>query len=420
MNVLVLGGGAREHAVAWKLAQSPQVTTLHCAPGNGGTGAHFHNHTINPEDSVAVVALAKKLAIDFVFVGPEAPLVAGVADALRAENISVFGPGKSSAQLEGSKIVAKEFMARHRIPTASFRVFHSADEALSYVRHENRALVVKADGLAGGKGVVVAQSTSEAEAAIESMMQQRIYGQAGARILIEDCLVGPEISYHVVSDGQRYVPLAACQDHKRLRDHDQGPNTGGMGAYSPPPFFSDAIQDKVLRKIVEPTFRGLAAEGLAYRGVLFIGLMIVGDEPFVLEYNVRFGDPETQVLMMRWSGDVMPLLYGAATGNFGDLREPTWDAPAAMSVVLAARGYPENPERGALIHQHTRPVDAEIFHAGSKQTAEGLVVSGGRVLTVTAKGTSVAEAKARAYHAIAAVAFEGMQMRSDIGHQAIP
>ena len=418
MRVLVIGQGAREHALLWKLSQSPRVTKLFASPGNGGTGSIATNIVVEGATD-ALVAWARASQIDLVVIGPEDPLVRGVADALRAENILVFGPNRDGAQLEASKSFSKEFMARHQIPTAGFRIFDDADAADAYVRDANRPLVVKADGLAAGKGVVVARDVAEALCAIDDMMRKRAFGDAGARVVIEETLLGEEISFHVVSDGERLLPLAAAQDHKRLRDHDEGPNTGGMGAYSPPPIFTDALRDEVMRTIVEPTFHGLKMEGIAFRGVLFVGLMVVAGKPYVLEYNVRFGDPECEVLMARFGGDVFDMLYGAARGDFGKF-ELAWNGGAALAVVLAAENYPgPSPKGDAITINESALSGAAVFHAGTSCAEHAVVTNGGRVLAACASGENVDAAAKTVYSAIHnAVSFRAMQYRSDIGYRA--
>ena len=420
MRVMVLGGGGREHALALRLSASPLVTELLCAPGNGGTAAIARNVPVNAEDVDAVVSLARAEGVDFVVVGPEAPLVAGVVDALDAAGILAFGPRRKGAQLEGSKSFSKEFMKRHGVPTAEFAVFDDAAAARRFVEESGRAWVVKADGLAAGKGVIVADDMAQTLAAVDSMLQDRQFGVAGARIVLEQRLRGQEVSFHVVVDGQRYVPLAAAQDHKRLGDGDQGPNTGGMGAYSPPPVVTPEVEQRILREVVEPTVRGLISEGLDFRGTLFIGLMIDAGKPNVLEYNVRFGDPETEVLMARYGGDVLPLLLGAARGDLSQI-ELCWEAPVALCVVLAAPGYPGTVQKGLPISGTERAAavaGVQLAHAGTALRDGQLVSSGGRVLCVTATGDDLDEVAARAYRAVAAVSFEGMQYRRDIGHHA--
>jgi phosphoribosylamine--glycine ligase len=419
MRVLIVGGGAREHALAWRLSQDSGVEVIG-APGNAGIAAIGRTVPVDPTDADQVVALAKSEAADLVVVGPEAPLVAGVVDALRDNGIDAFGPDREAAQLEGSKIFSKEFMARHDIPTAGFAVFDDPDAATRYIEEAKRPLVVKADGLAAGKGVIVAADAAEAVAAVDRIMRERAFGDAGDRVLIEECLVGEEVSYHVVSDGERFIPLAPAQDHKRAFDGDRGPNTGGMGAYSPPPVVTAEIERKIIDQVIEPTLRGMAAEGRPFRGALFVGLMIVDGKPMVLEYNTRFGDPECQTLMTRWKGSVMPLILGSAQGDFGDLALE-WEAPASLSVVLASGGYPGSYEKGKPI----TGLDAAgslpkvtVFHAGTALDGDTVVTSGGRVLSVTAIGETIDEAAERAYAAVDEIDFEGKQLRRDIGWRA--
>ncbi|MEO0322858.1 MAG: phosphoribosylamine--glycine ligase [Myxococcota bacterium] len=415
-KALVVGGGGREHALAWRLHQSG--AELHVAPGNAGTASFATNHGVKADDVGGQVALAKELGVGLVVVGPEAPLVEGLVDALADAGIPAFGPTKAAATLEGSKIRAKELMQRAGIPTGGFEVFDDADAAEAYVRAAGRPLVVKADGLAAGKGVTVAQDADEAAEAIDRIMRQRAFGAAGARVLIEECLVGPEVSYHVVCDGERAVPLAAAQDHKRAFDGDRGPNTGGMGAYSPPPMVDAALEARIQAEVVAPTLAALRDEGTPFRGALFIGLMVVDGAPQVLEYNVRFGDPETEVLMARWGGDAWPLFYGAATGDLSGV-EPRWEAAAAMTVVLASGGYPGPYAKGKVIAGlEDAAAHATVFHAGTARAGGEVVTSGGRVLAVTATGADVAEAAASAYAAADAIDFEGKQLRRDIGWQA--
>ncbi len=419
MRVLIVGGGAREHALAWRLSQDPGVEIIG-APGNAGIAAIGRTVAVDPTDAGQVVALAEKESADLVVVGPEAPLVAGVVDALRDRGIEAFGPDREAARLEGSKIFSKEFMARHGIPTAGFEVFDDADAATRYIEEASRPLVVKADGLAAGKGVIVANDATEAIAGVDRIMRERAFGEAGDRVLIEECLVGQEVSYHVVSDGNRFIPLAPAQDHKRAFDGDKGPNTGGMGAYSPPPVVTPEIEQKILHRVIEPTLRGMASEGRPFRGALFVGLMIVDGEPMVLEYNTRFGDPECQTLVTRWKGSIMPLLRGSARGDFGALT-PRWEAPASLCVVLAAGGYPGSYEKGKLIQgldEASAVPQVMVFHAGTTRDGDRVRTSGGRVLSVTAIGDSVDEAAERAYEAADKITFEGKQLRRDIGWRA--
>ena len=419
MRILIVGGGAREHALAWCLAQDPKVEVIG-APGNAGIAAIGRNVDVDPTDADRVVAVAKQESVDLAVVGPEAPLVAGVVDALVANGIDAFGPDREAAQLEGSKIFSKEFMARHDIPTAGFRVFDDPDAATRYIEAADRPLVVKADGLAAGKGVIVASTAAEAIAGIDLIMRDRAFGDAGDRVLIEECLVGQEISYHVVADGERFIPLAPAQDHKRAFDGDEGPNTGGMGAYSPPPVVTLEVEQQILDRVIKPTLEGMASEGRPFRGALFVGLMIVEGEPWVLEYNVRFGDPECQTLVTRWGGSILPLILGSAQGDLGDL-SPQWEAPASLCVVLASGGYPGRYAKGKPItglEAAAALPHVTVFHAGTRLEGDSVVTSGGRVLSVTAIGADIDEAAARAYEAAAKIDFEGKQLRRDIGWRA--
>jgi len=420
MRVMVLGSGGREHALAARLRASPAVSDVLCAPGNGGTARVARNVPVNLEDPARVVELARAERVDFVVVGPEGPLVLGVVDALSDAGILAFGPRRVAAQLEGSKSFCKRFMRKHGVPTAAFEVFDDAAAAKRFVQESGRAWVVKADGLAAGKGVIVAGDVAETLDAIDRMLVRREFGEAGARLVLEERLRGQEVSYHIVLDGRRYRQLAAAQDHKRLGDGDRGPNTGGMGAYSPPPVVTAEVEQRILEQVVEPTVRGLVSDGLDFRGALFIGLMIDGGQPSVLEYNVRFGDPETEVLMARYGGDVLPLLLGAARGDLSEV-EPRWDQPVALGVVVAAPGYPDAVQKDLPI----TGVDAaeqvpgvQVLHAGTSLVGDRLVSSGGRVLCVTATGTDIDEVALRAYQAVDALHFDGMQFRRDIGHHA--
>lgn len=424
MRVLIVGGGGREHALGWKIAQSPLVERVLAAPGSAAmerVATCFAD--VQAGDAAAVVALARRERVDLVVVGPEDPLAAGIADALRAAGLATFGPSKAAAQLEGSKAFAKAFMQRHRIPTAAFAVFDDLDAAISYVRELGAPCVVKADGLAAGKGVAMCEGAAAAEAALRECMGDRRFGEAGARVVIEEWLQGQEVSYYAISDGTHVVPLAGAQDHKRVLDGDRGENTGGMGSYSPAPVFTPAIEKRVLEEIVHPTIRGMAAEGHPFEGVLFVGLMIdAAGTPKVVEFNVRFGDPEIQSLVLRLDGDLVPLLDAAARGRLEDVASPEWHG-AAVCVVLASGGYPRDYETGHPItglEQAERDTDVIVFHAGSKRDAEGrFVTAGGRVLGVTARGANVAEARQRAYAACERIAFHGMQRRTDIAARAL-
>ncbi|MCA9601423.1 MAG: phosphoribosylamine--glycine ligase [Polyangiales bacterium] len=420
MRILVVGSGAREHALAWRLSEEDEVQEVLTMPGNGGTARCSRNVKVDRVDEKSIVRVAKNEHVDFVVVGPEDPLVAGVVDALGAVGIPAFGPSKAAAQLEGSKAFSKEFMAKRGIPTADFRVFDDADKADAFIRDANRPLVVKADGLAAGKGVVVAKDAAEAMRAVDQIMRKRAFKEAGARVVVEECLVGEEVSFHVLSDGENFIPLAPAQDHKRAFNGDEGPNTGGMGAYSPPPVVDSALEGKILKRVIEPSIQGMAEDGMPFRGVLFVGLMIVRGEPQVLEYNVRFGDPECECLLPRWDGDLLPFLHGAATGSLGKKR-PLLRAPASMGVVLASGGYPGKYETGKVITGVDAAEELDgvvVYHAGTRWNDGQLETAGGRVLTVSAIGGSVEEAAERAYRATDLIHFEGKQFRTDIGHRA--
>lgn len=420
MRVLVVGSGAREHALAWKLAASPSVSEVLAAPGNPGTAALGENIAVAASDIEGMLDLARRRAVDLVVVGPEAPLAAGLVDALEAAGVLVFGPSRAAAQLESSKGFSKHFMKRFGIPTADFEVFDDPDVAKAWVRDRGQPMVVKADGLAAGKGVVVAGTVDETLDAIDRLMVDRAHGDAGATIVVEERLQGPEVSFHAVCDGERCVALAAAQDHKRLSEGDRGPNTGGMGAYSPPPMVTEALEQQILKDIVAPTLAGMSELGTPFRGALFVGIMIVDGAPKVLEYNVRFGDPETEVMMSRWAGDVLPLFLGSARGDLRGV-EASWDAPAALCVVLASEGYPGTSQTGRPLgglDEASGLEGVQVFHAGTRQEGGSVVSSGGRVLCVTATGDSVAQASTRAYAAVDRITLEGSQHRRDIGWQA--
>ncbi len=424
MNVLVIGGGGREHALAWKIAQSPRVARVYVAPGNAGTALDEALDNVDVTDIAQLVSFARDKDVALTVVGPEAPLAAGVVDAFRETNLPIFGPTRAAAQLESSKDFAKAFMERHGLPTAQYRTFTDAGEAHAYVAAKGAPIVVKADGLAAGKGVVVATTVAEADAAIDSMLVDNAMGAAGARVVIEDFLDGEEASFIVMVDGRNVLPLASSQDHKRLTDGDRGPNTGGMGAYSPAPCVTPSLHARIMREIITPAVNGMAADGLPYTGFLYAGVMIdAAGHPKVLEFNCRMGDPETQPIMARLKSDVVDLLMHAVDGTL-DTVEAEWDRRAALGVVLAAAGYPDAPRKGAVITGLERVTEAAhpgvaVFHAGTSLDGERVVVSGGRVLCVTALGDSVRLAQRAAYAAIGEIRFEGMQYRTDIGHRAI-
>jgi len=435
MKVLVIGGGGREHALAWKLAASPKVQMVYVAPGNGGTAAdgRLKNLPITDLDALADFAQAEKIGLTVV--GPEGPLAAGVVDLFRSRKLRVFGPTQAAAQLESSKAFSKAFMKRHGIPTAAYETFTEAAAAHAYVDrcfsdNPRAPIVVKADGLAAGKGVVVAVDLAEAHAAIDWMLgtgEARLdvsHNGGGATVVIEEFLEGEEASFIVVADGRSVVPLATSQDHKRLRDGDSGPNTGGMGAYSPAPVVTPNVHAKVMQEIIGPTLAGMAAEGIAYTGFLYAGLMIANGEPKTLEFNCRMGDPETQPILLRLKSDLFELLLQAADGALDDSVDLQWDRRSALGVVIAAHGYPDKPRKADVItglrKQGTSDdEDVVVFHAGTAQLSHDLVTSGGRVLCVTALGDSVKLAQTGAYEALAPIHFDGMQYRRDIGHRAI-
>ena len=420
MKLLVIGSGGREHAIAWKLAQSPRVSKVFVAPGNGGTASTAKVENLALTDHAALIAFAQQENIYLTVVGPEAPLAAGIVDAFRAVGLRIFGPTRAAAQLESSKDFAKQFMLRHGIPTARYASFEQPDEARAYVRQHGAPIVIKADGLAAGKGVVVAMHEDEAYAAIDAMLGQGSLGTAGARVVIEECLFGEEASFIVMVDGKHILPMASSQDHKRLLDNDRGPNTGGMGAYSPAPVVTPLIHDKVMREIIEPTVAGMAADGIVFSGFLYAGLMI-DDHGNVrtLEFNCRMGDPETQPIMARLRSDLVNALDHAVDGKLNEI-DLDWDRRTALGVVLAAHNYPDTPRNGDVITGV--PVDTEdqiTFHAGTKLQDGKLVTSGGRVMCVVGLADTVRGAQQKAYDAISKIQFSGMQYRKDIGYRAI-
>jgi phosphoribosylamine--glycine ligase len=418
MNILLLGSGGREHALAWKIAASPLVARLFCAPGNAGIAQEAACVALDVADHSAVIAFCRSNRIDLVVVGPEAPLVAGLVDDLATAGIKAFGPGKAAAQLEGSKGFTKDLCRAHDIPTAAYERFTAAAPAKAYVRRQGAPIVVKADGLAAGKGVVVAMTLAEAEAAIDMICAD---AQLGPELVIEEFLVGEEASFFVLSDGENALPLASAQDHKRVFDGDKGPNTGGMGAYSPAPVMTPPMSARALDEIVKPTIRAMAAQGMPYKGVLYAGLMITAQGPKLIEYNVRFGDPETQALMLRLKSDLVPALVAACDGmlrNF-DLR---WHDDAALTVVMAAKGYPGAYQKGSVIDGLDAAGEiegVEIFHAGTKADGGRVLANGGRVLNVSALGRTVGKAQARAYAAVDRIRWPDGFCRRDIGWQAV-
>ncbi len=423
MKVLIIGGGGREHALAWKAAQSPGIETVYVAPGNAGTAREpkLENVAIAAEDIDALLAFARGAQVGLTIVGPEAPLVAGVVDRFTAAGLRCFGPSAAAARLEGSKAFSKDFLARHGIPTAGYRVFTEIEPAAAYVRERGAPLVVKADGLAAGKGVVVAPSVDEALAAVQEMLAGNRFGEAGHRVVVEDFLSGEEASFIVMVDGEHVLPMASSQDHKARDDGDRGPNTGGMGAYSPAPVVTPDVERRILEEVILPTVRGMAAEGHPYTGFLYAGVMVDADgRPRVLEYNCRFGDPETQPIMMRLRSDLVALCEAALDGRLDTVRAE-WDPRAALGVVLAAGGYPDTYRKGERIQglpEKDAP-DAKVFHAGTAAADGGVVTSGGRVLCAVGLGESVGTAQRRAYALADAIHWDGVYYRRDIGHRAI-
>ncbi len=418
MKVLLIGSGGREHALAWKLKKSPLLTELFAAPGNPGIGECATLLSLNTDDHTAVLSFCRDADIDLVVVGPEAPLVAGLADTLRAGGIATFGPSAAAAQLEGSKGFTKDLCARYDIPTGAYQRFNNAPKAKAYIRQQGAPIVVKADGLAAGKGVTVAMTIEEALAAVDDCFEGA-FGAAGAEVVVEAFLDGEEASFFCLSDGKTALALATAQDHKRVGDGDTGPNTGGMGAYSPAPVMTPDMVERTMKEIIEPTIRGMAESGYPFTGVFFAGLMITARGPELIEYNVRFGDPECQVLMMRLQSDLLPLLNAAATGTL-DRVSAEWSDDAALTVVLASKGYPGAYDKNTPIRALPDPQNgAKVFHAGTAMQDGQLVATGGRVLNVTARGASVGEAQARAYALVDAVEWDNGFCRRDIGWRAV-
>jgi len=423
MKLLVIGAGGREHALAWKLAQSQRLQKVYVAPGNAGTALEPGVENVPISDIAELARFAEENSIHLTVVGPEAPLAAGVVDLFRSRGLKIFGPTRAAAQLESSKDFAKRFMQRHRIPSAAFATFSDAREAHAYLEQQGAPIVIKADGLAAGKGVVVAMTAQEAHAAVDLMLVDNKMGDAGARVVIEEFLSGEEASFIVMSDGVHALALASSQDHKRLRDGDAGPNTGGMGAYSPAPVVTPRLHAQVMREIILPAIQGMASDGIPYSGFLYAGLMIdAAGNAKTLEFNCRMGDPETQPILLRLKSDLFELFELACAGALARA-EIEWDRRTALGVVLAAANYPETPIKGAVISgllRHTeRSEDCMVFHAGTALEGDKTVVNGGRVLCVTALGDSVKMAQRRAYQAVDAIRFDGMQLRRDIGHHAI-
>ncbi|NLT98839.1 MAG: phosphoribosylamine--glycine ligase [Christensenellaceae bacterium] len=414
MKILVVGSGGREHAIIWKLRQNPKITEIHCAPGNGGIADMAECVPIKATDIPALVDYAEQQRFGLVVVAPDDPLYMGLVDALQQKGIRAFGPTAAGARLEGSKVYAKHLMKKYGIPTARYEVFSHYDAACAYVKTCPMPTVVKADGLALGKGVIICQTVKEAQAALDDIMQKRVFGDAGSRVVIEEYMTGPEVSVLAFCDGKTILPMASAQDHKRAYDNDQGPNTGGMGAFSPSPKYTDAVRAEVEEKIIRRTLDALKREGEEFKGVLYFGLMLTGDGPKVLEYNARFGDPEAQAVLPRMKNDLLDMMDAVIDGR---LHEVTleWDERSAVCVVLASGGYPGSYPKGLPISGLEQVKDAIVFHAGTARQTGGYVTAGGRVLGVTAMGKDIAEARLKAYSEAEKISFEGMHYRRDIG-----
>ena len=421
MKVLVIGSGGREHALAWKLAQSPRVTNVFVAPGNAGTALEdtMTNVNLSVSDLDGLVTFAENQNIDYTVVGPEAPLVEGIVDRFEAKGLHCFGPRADCAQLEGSKAFTKEFLKRHNIPTAAYGTFTDVDQAIAYLDEVGAPIVIKADGLAAGKGVILAETLNKAKSAVRDMLQGNQFGDAGSRVVIEEFLTGEEASFIVVVDGTDILPLASSQDHKAAHDGDTGPNTGGMGAYSPAPVVDQTCHDRIMAEVIQPTIHGLAADGLRYRGFLYAGIMVTADgTPKVLEYNCRLGDPETQPILLRLKSDLLDLVEAACHGGLAN-QIAVWDSRAALGVIMAATGYPGDYTKGSAIRLGQDIADTKVFHGGTTMNHDQPVTSGGRVLCVTAVGSGVTDAQAKAYERLNTIQFEGAEYRTDIGYRAV-
>jgi len=421
MKILVIGSGGREHALVWKISQSPLVETIYAAPGNPGMAQYAECVDISAKETDSLVDFARSHGIGLAVVGPEDPLADGIVDRFNEAGLAAFGPSGAAAQLEASKIFAKRFMQRHGIPTAAYAEFDDAEEAIAYVRRQGAPLVVKADGLAAGKGVTVARDGDSAVNAIRETMVEGAFGAAGSRIVIEECLMGEEASILAFCDGKTVVPMMASQDHKPLLDGDAGPNTGGMGAYSPAPVVTDGLMEEIVSSILRPCVAGMAAEGMPYKGVLYAGLMITAAGPRVIEFNCRFGDPETQVVLPQLQTDLVPVMQACCLGRL-DTMEISWNPGACVTVVMASGGYPKSYPKGKMIsgiEEAERMPGVKVFHAGTKQTPDGLVTNGGRVLNVTAFGSDIASTIEKAYGAVYRIHFDGAHFRTDIGAKAL-
>ncbi|MDA8169540.1 MAG: phosphoribosylamine--glycine ligase [Nitrospiraceae bacterium] len=421
MKVLVIGGGGREHAIVWKLAQSKRVDKIYCCPGNAGIAELAECIDISPTDFGALLNIVRYEWIDLTIVGPEDPLSKGIADVFRKEGRHIFGPGAEAARLEASKAFSKDFMRRYGIPTGEYKVFNSYIHAEDYVRLKGAPIVIKADGLAAGKGVFVAKTVEEASDALRLIMKERAFGSAGDRVVVEECIEGEEASFMAFTDGNTIVPMVSSQDHKRIFDGDGGPNTGGMGAYSPAPVMTPELEKQVMEKVMQPFLRGIKAERMDFRGVIYAGLMIKENKPYVLEFNCRFGDPETQPVLARLDSDLFEIILAVSEGKLAEV-PVKWKPESAVCVVMASKGYPGSYEKGKIIKglQKAKGMkNVVVFHAGTGFNDDEVVTSGGRVLGVTATGADVAEAREKAYDAVRLISFEGMQFRKDIASRAI-
>ncbi len=423
MKVLIVGGGGREHALAWKLSQSDKVNKIYAAPGNAGISKIAECVDISQGDIGALKNFALEKNIDFTVVGPEEPLVKGIVDVFQEHGLKIFGPDKKGAILEGSKVFAKELMKKYNIPTAAFEVFDNSDKAVEYLKKASFPIVIKADGLAAGKGVIIAKNFQEAVDAVNLIMKEKAFGEAGEKIVIEDCLVGEEASFIAVTDGEYILPFDSSQDHKPVFNNDEGPNTGGMGAYSPAPVVNKSVYDKIMNKVMHPLLKGFKSEGINFKGVIYAGLMIKDNEPYVLEFNCRFGDPETQPLLARLDSDIVDILMGTVNGNLEEIAENVrWNKMASVCVVMASGGYPGSYEKGIEIkglEAADNLHNVVVFHAGTKKENEKVVTNGGRVLGVTALGSSIKNAINKAYEAVKKISWKGAHFRTDIGKKAL-
>jgi phosphoribosylamine--glycine ligase len=421
MKVLVVGGGGREHALAWKIAQSPRVTKVYCAPGNAGISEQATIVPIKANDLNSLLTFASKEEIDLTIVGPEEPLTKGIVDLFESKKLTIFGSSQKAAEIEGSKVFAKEMMKKYHIPTASYEIFENQKEAVKYLKKQRAPIVVKADGLAAGKGVIICKKVEEAVQSVEKIMVEKIFGEAGNRVVIEEYLVGDEASYIAFTDGKAILPLASSQDHKAIFDGDEGPNTGGMGAYSPAPVVTDQVHERIIEKVLRPIIQGLGEEGRPYKGVLYAGLMIDDGHPRVLEFNARFGDPETQPVLMRMKGDIIPILEACIKGNLSQY-QIEWDSRPSVCVVMASKGYPGDYEKGKVIHglkEVSQMKDVFVFHAGTAMKDDQKVTNGGRVLGVTGLGENIPRAIEKTYQAVKKIYWDGVHYRTDIGRKAL-